>query len=233
MKAGKKKSGIDEKIAYACQCHSEAALLRADTSSLTDLNEDAKMYENIAEQALALKDEPIPVAGGEIVAYAGNEHDMQLALSHSHELKNKPMVAARASQQRLQLAEEAGVLSLAADALEGIENPTAIEKMLGHQIAAAHKMAMKLMAKADDATDTLEVQFHLAKVSVLIGQAAKLMRACQSGLQALMKARNGGKQEVVVQHIHVEKDAQAVVAAKMDYPDRGAGRKGRGGGHES
>jgi len=233
MKTVREKSGIDEQIAYACQCHTEAALLRADTTSHISLDEDVEMYENIAEQVLTLKEAPVAIAGGEIVAYAGNDHDRQLALSHENELKNKPMVAARASQQRMQLAEEAGVLSLAADALEGIENPTAIEKMLGHQIAAAHKMAMKLMAKADDATDTLEGQFHLAKASVLIGQATKLMRACQSGLQALMKARNGGKQEVVVQHIHVEKDAQAVVAAKMDYPDRGAGRQGRRGGDES
>ena len=59
------------------------------------------------------------------------------------------MLAHSASTQRMELAAEADVLSLGLDAANAIKARDSIEQMLTHQAAAAHKLAMRFMAKAD------------------------------------------------------------------------------------
>ena len=121
----------------------------------------------------------------------------------------------------MELADKANCLVLAMDAAEGIENPSPLEKMLTHQMAAAHRMAMKLMAKADSTFYGSMSQLDMNYANLIIGQATRLMNTYQMGLQTLAKVKNGGKQQVTVQHIQVSGDAQAVVTGKMDYPKQG------------
>ena len=59
------------------------------------------------------------------------------------------MLAQSASTQRMELAAEADALSLGLDAANAIKARHSIEQMLAHQTAAAHKVAMRFLAKAD------------------------------------------------------------------------------------
>ena len=221
------------RIRQAFEDFADASFLRAEASDRHGagarvLEAEAEQMENSAERMLTLAEPPVPVAGKELLVQ--NDDDRLTAMSHAMELRKKPMVAARASHERLGLVEKAGALILAADA---VEDPASIEKMLAHQIAVAHKWVMDLFADADRVKRKLNNQADLYHLELLLGNAQKLMRTCQNGLQALTKAKKGGKQEVVVQHIHVEKDAQAVVTGKMNYPDQTGGHaNGRRGQNE-
>jgi hypothetical protein len=59
------------------------------------------------------------------------------------------LLDAEASQERLSLAREAGALTLALDAAEGMGAASPAERMIAHQMATAHAMAMRLAAKSD------------------------------------------------------------------------------------
>ncbi len=227
-----KKSGPEKRIKDALNNINEAALLRADAldrgyRGAGTLVIEAEELERAADKMLKLTDQPVPVPGGEIVVSDGTNRDV--AISRTRELRSQPLVAARASQERLNLVDNADAMVLAVEAAASIENPTPLEQMLIHQLAAIHRMAMELMAQASDGGKS-DSEIDVPLSAHLLGQATRLMKTYQTGFQTLMKARKGGKQEVVVQHIHVEKDAQAVVAGKMDYPGAGGGHgNGRGG----
>lgn len=133
--------------------------------------------------------------------------------------KNPDMVGLEASRDRMRLADQSQCLELALDASASIKGANSLEKMLAHQMAAAHRMAMRLMGQIED----IDLADDVVKLS---GAAARLMTTFQNGMQTLSKVRTGGKQEVVVQHVHVTGDAQAVVAGKMDYPTGGRGQGG-------
>lgn len=221
-----RRSEHDRRIKMALDNLEEAATLRAEAANRDDFNSrsllaEAETCENTANMMLALEDEGEELVGGEIAVR--EEGDCEVALSHQIELKNQPMVEARASRERLTLAEKADVMIMAADAASSIEEPNSLEKMLAHQMAAAHSMAMNLFAQASQKIESINSQIDINHTSLLIGQANRLMKTYQSGLQTLLKAKKGGRQEVVVQHINVEKDAQAVVAGKMDYQPKNRG----------
>lgn len=228
----KKKSDHERRIKQALDNFNEAKLLRADAldrgyRGAATLVIEAEELERTADKMLKMTEPPVPVPGGEIVVPDGTNRDV--AMSRSRELRSQPLVAARASQERLNLVDNADAMVLAVEAAASIENPTPLEQMLIHQLAAIHRMAMELMAQASDEGGS-DCEIDLPLSAHLLGQATRLMKTYQTGFQTLMKARKGGKQEVVVQHIHVEKDAQAVVAGKMDYPTPGGGHgNGRGG----
>lgn len=175
----------------------------------------AALIEN-GKPALELNDPAIIVTGGEMVVDAVGR-GTQFLLDTTG---NPDQIAAAASRDRLNLTGDN--LALALDASESIRGANSLEKMLAHQMAAAHRMAMELMNQvaANDVADD---------VVKLVNASTRLMSTFQNGLQTLAKVRTGGKQEVTVQHIHVAGDAQAVVAGKMDYP---AGGRGHGGGQD-
>ena len=172
------------------------------------------------------------VAGGEIVVAEGSDQERALADHHRWETRRPDVVTAKASQERMELADKAKCLTLATEAADAIENPNAIEKMLAHQMAAAHRMAMKLMEEADRILSQGRFsQLDMNYAGLIFGQATRLMTVYQNGFQALTKAKQGGKQQVTVQHVHVSGDAQAVVAGMMDYPQKprvtGGGKDGK------
>ena len=75
-------------------------------------------------------------------------------------------------------------------------------------MAAAHCAAMKLTASSLDA----HLPVEMARLS---NAAARTMQVFQEGLLTLQKIRTGGKQTVVVQHVQVSDDGQAVIAESM------------------
>jgi hypothetical protein len=120
-------------------------------------------------------------------------------------LERPDAIALEASSRRLDLLADADVVSLGVDAAESINANDSLEKMLAHQLAGAHKYALKLLALIDRTSDNLE-KLRLTNAS------ARMMQAYQEGMKLLHKIRSGGRQTVVVQHVQVSEGGQAVIA---------------------
>ncbi len=120
-------------------------------------------------------------------------------------LERPDTIGLEASSRRLDLLADADVVSLGVDAAESINANDSLEKMLGHQLAGAHKYALKLLALIDRTNDTLE-KLRLTNAS------ARMMQAYQEGMKLLHKIRSGGRQTVVVQHVTVSDGGKAVIA---------------------
>jgi hypothetical protein len=172
-------------------------------SSITDVIVADEM-EKLADQKLAVPVPPRRGTGGELMP------PLDKLLSGTELAVSEPsMVSVDASIARIDLADRAGVFDLAFDAAETIGAKDAIEQMLAHQMAAAHKSAMTLLARSAAIRDTVE-QARLANA------ATRLMEAYQKAMLALWKVRTGGRQFVTVQHVQVASGGQAVVAAEFN-----------------
>lgn len=180
---------------------------------------------------LATPETMVPVAGGEMVTVAPTDPSLPPEDWSPQEeaewlidrTKNPDRVAAQASHDRLNLADQSGCAVLALDASDSVKGANSLEKMLIHQMAAIHRHAMKMTARIEEATNPDEIV-------KLVGAATRLMGAFQNGFLTLSKVRTGGKQQVVVQHVNVTGDAQAVVAGQMGYPQGGRACGGGGNG---
>ncbi|MEI7673583.1 MAG: hypothetical protein WCK00_15865 [Deltaproteobacteria bacterium] len=153
------------------------------------------------------------VTGGELIEdvdeYLDSSEDEDKDCSYLIDSTKKPnMVGVEASQERLRLAAQNQCLEMALDASESIKGANSLEKMLAHQMAALHRMAMKILCQIGETS-------HPDNTVKLANASARLMTAYQGGMLTLARVRTGGKQEVVVQHINVNGDAQAVVAGKI------------------
>jgi hypothetical protein len=146
------------------------------------------------------------------------------------------LLAAEASLDRLSLARAANALTLAVETAEDAGAATAAEKMIAHQLAAAHKLAMELCAAASRAVSRHTAAPHLHPAALADAArsgsaAARLMLATQGAALALDRLRHGARQQIVVQHVAVAPGAQALVSWSTE--PRGAtegepGRRGRG-----
>ena len=141
------------------------------------------------------------------------------------------LLDAEASQERLSLAREAGALTLALDAAEAMGAASPAERMIAHQMATAHAMAMRLAAKADAfaarkfltyqprAVDAVEEakreQVASVEAARLATAAARMMEATARAALTLDRLRHGNRQTVVVQHVAVGDGGQAVVAGAV------------------
>lgn len=161
--------------------------------------EMADRLETSADLHLTLKDIPEPGMGGELITADGSYVSTAMLT-----LKNPDRVTLDASIDRLELAHKNGVLNMALDTAETIGAKSAAEQMLAHQMAAAHRMGLDLMAEAGNTRDTIEK-------CRLINTAAKLMDTYQKAMLTLNRIRTGGQQTVTVQHVQVNDGGQAVV----------------------
>jgi len=139
------------------------------------------------------------------------------------------MLAATASLERLDLAGEAGALTLAVDAAESIQAQNSLEREMAHQMAAAHALAMKMIGASREELAAYANSGHRhphrsQEAARMANTAARLMDAFQRGLLSLDRLRTGGRQTVVVQHVTVTDGGQAVVAGAVG---RGKGRGAR------
>src|ERR1039458_881995 len=83
--------------------------------------------------------------GGEVVHLDPAESEVSRQI-FADTLREPNMISVDASDQRMEAAADAGVLEAAVDAAESGRAGNSLEKMLCHQMAAAHHMAMKLLA---------------------------------------------------------------------------------------
>jgi hypothetical protein len=130
------------------------------------------------------------------------------------------MLAADASLARLGMARDAGVLPLAVEAAQDAGATTATERMLAHQLAAAHQAAMGLFESADGQLHSHRVAAHvnpgaLVEATRSATAAARVLAAFAQGALALDRLRHGSRQVVTVQHVTVAEGGQAVVAGSV------------------
>ena len=130
------------------------------------------------------------------------------------------MLAIDASQHRMELADKADVLTLAVDAATTIQAANSLEKMLVHQMAAAHTLALEATCRGARSAESL--QAHRAvhqQLSIEAGRmmnaSARMMDTYQHGMLTLAKIRSGGQQTVVVQHVNVGDGGRAMVAGQV------------------
>jgi hypothetical protein len=101
------------------------------------------------------------------------------------------------------------VLALGIDAAESIGAENSLEKMLAHQMAMGHEMAMRLGDRA--MSYELSRTEDQADACRCANATARLMTAFQGAVQTLQRLRTGGSQTVTVQHVNMAPGAQAVV----------------------
>jgi len=112
-------------------------------------------------------------------------------------------------------------IGMGVDAAETIQAENSLEKMLAHQLAAAHKLAMTFAKQALDSLNkpdhgtNYQNDLHAVESARAANTSAKLMDVYQKGILALSKVRTGGKQTVTVQHVNVSDGGQAVVTGDI------------------
>lgn len=161
-----------------------------------DLRE-ASALENQARGMLMPREALQKGAGGEIVPPASLG-----APGLENALQSPDNLALEATVQRADLADAAGVFELALQAAESTKAKTATEQMLSHQLAAAHKHMMRLLADSKKEKDQSER-------CRLISTAARLMDAFSRGASTLQRLQTGASQVVQVQHVQV--NGQAII----------------------
>ena len=109
---------------------------------------------------------------------------------------------------------------------KSIDAGNSLEKMLAHQLAAAHRSAMKMSAEINRRVDYLstvrgeEQERANIQATRLAGATARVMSTFQQGLLTLQRLRTGGQQVVTVQHVQVNEGGQAVVAGTVGRGSR-------------
>ena len=94
---------------------------------------------------------------------------------------------------------------MALDASVSVQATNSLEKMLAHQMAAVHKLAMEQMGQVSYERDaTAEAK--------RVNAIARCMAVYQQGLLALHKVRQNGQQQITVQYVNVSNGSQAVIA---------------------
>jgi hypothetical protein len=204
------RTAADELAAPPCRDPLAAQFMRHDAADL----------EASAAAALLLPSAPPVGAGGELVP-AGDH--LNRGANFIDTVERPDAVTAEASMDRLNLADD-GIqcVAMAVDAAETIQAANSIEKMMAHQLAAAHKLAMTFAAKArslieeDGAGWHRQEGIYAVEAARVANASARMMDAFQKGTLALHKLRTGGKQVVTVQHVNVSDGGQAIVAGGIN-----------------
>lgn len=123
-----------------------------------------------------------------------------------------------ASLDRLDLVQKNGVLSMALDAAEALNAANAVEQMMAHQMAVAHRTSLDLIADAAPIRDPIEK-------CRLLNTAAKFMDVSLKIALTVNKLHTGGQQTVLVQHVQVSDGGQAVINGSADLGREGGSKK--------
>jgi hypothetical protein len=218
-----------------------AAEKRATAEELAKLNDPTGAFwerreaDALAQQgqaALTLT-EPVRLGvGAEAILTTYPDEELHPSLWMQSTLDSPTSVAAQASYDRMQLALDLDVLTLALDLAETVQVRNSAEKLLCGQLAAAHQTAMQLLAKSCAVGQLThpEMRGDTVEACRLTNAAARLMSAFNEGLQTLARLRTGGRQVVTVQHVQVNDGGQAVVAGTVSPGGSSGGGVARNGG---
>lgn len=205
--AAKRASAVGTGAAWAAQANAEATGLEALAAALRD---------PVARGLPQLKEGQ----GGETAPPENCDHPWKFRELEQVVAARPPVLAADASLDRLNLARNAGVLNMAVELAQDVGAANGGERMLSHQLAAAHQAIMGLFTAADR-----DLHRHLVATSVNPGAlldaqrsaavGARVLAAFAQGMQTLDRLRNGNRQIVQVQRVVVESGGQAVVAGTV------------------
>jgi hypothetical protein len=110
---------------------------------------------------------------------------------------------------------DARAVNAALAIVDGLKPQNEIEAMLVLQMATTHALIMKFSARLySGATETIPQQDSAALT------LSRLQRAFTTQLDSLSNMRRGGRQKVVVEHVHVYPGGQAIVG-NVTHPGRG------------
>ena len=204
--AAKRASAVGTDPVWAAQANAEAAGLEALAASLRD---------PAARGLPALRQG----RGGETAPPESCDHSWRAREMARVVAAPSPVLAADASLDRLRLAQNADVLNMAVELAQDVGAANSGERMLAHQLAAAHQVGMSLFTAAahdlhrHQAAPSLNAGALLdAQRSAAVG--ARVMSAFAQGMAVLDRLRNGNRQVVQVQHVTVN-GGQAVVAGSV------------------
>ncbi len=225
------KGAAGEKVLKAARLRKSAAVNKTDWLAARDLN-NAEVEEGSVR-------EPVPAViavtgvGGEIAPIGT---DCVLAPYFRNTTEDPDYVAAGASRDRIELAHEANALEMALDIADTVGATNSVERMLAHQLGAAHHGTMKLLAQMNHLTGNIDRMQHgrdwadidrkNIQATRLANAVARMMAACGQSALALQKLKAGPHQVMTVQHVTVEEGGQAVVAGQMN--GGGPRKRGRG-----
>ena len=132
-------------------------------------------------------------------------------------LERPTTISANASQRRLALLSDACAVNLGVDAAHSWQAANSIEKMLCHQLAAAHYAAMRLFGFLGHSHGASDRQLPPVECARLGNTAARLLETFQSGCLTLQKLKTGGAQRVIVQRQQIvqTKDGQTLVIGEV------------------
>jgi hypothetical protein len=185
-----------------------------------EMDQAASKFLDIGSHTLHVTGPVKPGNGGEMLVVT---RELQADVPGTVDtVREKPsMLAAEASEARVRFAGESVVMAV--DAAESIKARNSLEKMLAHQMAAAHRVAMLFAGHAErllkhtapDSPFGPIKQAYSVEAARMANAMARSMSAYQDGMVAFDRIRRGGKQtvRVVHQHVAVGPGGQAVVAA--------------------
>lgn len=119
-------------------------------------------------------------------------------------LADPDLVAVESSEARGRLLKMNDAVALGIDVASTVKAANTAEKLISHEIAVAHKVAMEQSMRASNESDPA---IEIKRLQV----AARMMNVAQNGLLTLQKLKTGGTQTVVVQHVQVQAGGQAIV----------------------
>ncbi len=132
--------------------------------------------------------------GGEVIAL---EEEMTFDTPGLYDaLTQRPSVLeAVASRERLDVLTQADAISLGVDLAQSVNADSSLEKLLAHQIAASHRLAMRFMGMSHDELQGYKTYGQLERsveASRSASSASRLMAACSASalvLQRLQQSR--------------------------------------------
>lgn len=161
------------------------------------------IHGRMAESLLTPPEQLPAIAHNEVIPEPEGNDSASVWLARDT-MRNPDGPAIDASCRRINLLSGGGhdVTGMAIDAGNAIKPRNPLEKMLVHQAAMAHEMAMRLGGKALEDIDPVESARYA-------NASARLMGMYQQSLLTLQRLRTGGSQTVTVQHVTVQ--GQAVI----------------------
>ncbi len=176
---------------------------RIDAEAVREGSDGRKLAASLVEQATTPL--PTPPATGPGRKIIPTEALGFPAPKLRNTLENPSLLTVDASRDRLELLDRVGALELGLDLAETIVPQNTAEIALAHQMAAAHKGAMRLIAQMNEAAKyAASNDGYCARAARLAGGASRQLGAYQQGLLTLRQLRQGGQQSVTVTHIHQE-----------------------------
>ncbi len=186
---------------------------------------DAAELERKASAVLDIEDNKRPSigAGGELVPQGGIAAELPAMVCT---VDDPSGVTVEASRERLAILMKNDCAGLALDTAETIQAQNSLEKMLAHQMAQAHKLAMNFAKRAGQHSDKADPAiygsqaFHAIEAARAVNASVRMMDSFQRAVLALNKIRSGGRQTVTVQHVNISDGGQAVVTGGINAKEK-------------